>query len=175
MGCKLVEVAEGVERAESAPQWRKVNAMFALRLDPAPRLGEAASVVNGHNRRYSIGPTNMWMSDSAEGLPQDLVLTWDTPQTINEICLTFDNLCRFRHENPWENATRVAPHLAKAYELDYWADGGWHKLVYEDCNYHRFRRYSLPTVRAEKIRLRVLMVHGESGGARVYAVRASYR
>jgi hypothetical protein len=169
-------IAEAVEHSHMQPEWHQIGAMFTMRLSPAPKLGEASNAINGFYRRFSTGPTNMWMSNPAGGLPQELVLTWETPQTIDEVHLVLDNLCRLRHENPWENATRVAPHLIKAYELLWrqaWRGDGdaWKRLVQEEHNHHRFRQHSFPAVTTDRLCLRVLAVHGGLEGARVYSVR----
>jgi len=168
-------IAEAVEHSHMQPEWHQIGAMFTMRLSPAPKLGEASNAINGFYRRFSTGPTNMWMSNPAGGLPQELVLTWETPQTIDEVHLVLDNLCRLRHENPWENATRVAPHLIKAYELLWrqaWRGDGdaWKRLVQEELNHHRFRQHS-SAVTTDRLCLRVLAVHGGLEGTRVYSVR----
>ncbi len=98
-------IARAVEHSHMLPEWHLIGDAFAMRMWPSPCLGEASLAINGFSRRFSTGPTNMWMSRPADGLPQDLFLTWEAPQTIDTVDLVFDNLCRLRHENPWENAT----------------------------------------------------------------------
>ncbi|MGQ9631622.1 MAG: FAD-dependent oxidoreductase [bacterium] len=168
-----IEIAEMVEHSHHRPEWRSLEVMATLRLMPPPRLGEAANVVNGFHRRFSRGPTNMWISDPDMGLPQDLILEWPEPQEFDEVCITFDNLARLRSENPWECGARVSPILVRAYELACWREGEWYELVHEDGNHHRFRRHSFDPVRASKLRLRVLSINGGRGGARVYQVRVA--
>jgi hypothetical protein len=167
-----IEIAEMVEHSHHSPAWRSLGVMAAVRLTPAPGLGEATNVVNGFHRRFSRGPTNMWMSDPESGWPQDLVLTWTQPQRFDRVDLTFDNLTRLRHENPWECGARVAPILIKSYELAYDHEGEWHQLERENQNHHRFRSHRFVPVTASKLRLRVLATHGGQG-ARVYQVRVS--
>ena len=169
------DLVEMVEHSHHLPEWRATGAVATVRLTPAPALGEATNVVNGFHRRFSRGPTNMWMSDPAQGLPQDLILTWAAPQTFVEVALTFDNLTAYRHDNPWESGRRVLPHLVKAYTLAYRADGAWHEIARETCNYHRFRRHRFDPVTARQLRLRVLSTHGDGESARVYQVRVGGR
>ncbi len=168
-------IAEMVEHAHFSPCWRRLGVMATLRMAPAPPLGEATNAVDGYHRRFSSGPTHMWMSDPAQGLPQDLLLTWPEPVTVSEVCVTFDNLCRLRHENPWENATRVAPHLVRAYELAYWQGDGWQELAQVEDNYHRFRQHRFAPITTDRIRLRVVAVYGGQAQARVYQVRVGRR
>lgn len=169
-GC---DIAEMVEHGPQSTSWKRIGALATMRLAPAPRLGEAANATNGFHRRLSTAPTNMWMSDPCQGLPQDLLLTWEEPQEFDQVCLTFDNLTRLRHENPWESGQRVLPICARAYELTYWQDGEWHELVRAENNHHRFRRHAFRPVTGTRLRLRVLEAHGDQVGARVYQVRVS--
>ena len=160
-----------VEHSHHLPEWCSTGAMATLRLTPSPALGEATNVINGFHRRFSRGPTNMWMSDPAQGLPQDLILTWAEPQTFTEVDLTFDNLTEFRHDTPWESGRRVLLHLVKAYTIACWADGEWRDIVQEACNIHRFHRHRFDAVMTHKLRLRVLATHGEGESARVYQIQ----
>ncbi len=164
------EIAEMVERPAGSERWSRLGVMAALRLAPAPALGEAANAVNGFKQRFSRGPTHMWMSDPAQGLPQDLFLAWRSAKKINEVHLFFDNLTARRHDYPWECGSRVLPGLVKAYELAYWDGHAWRDLAKEDGNHHRFRRHSFCDVTAARLRLRVLAAHG-APVARVYQVR----
>lgn len=164
-------LAEMVEHRDAVGEWQSVAAMATLQLGPSPPLGEARNVVNGFHRRFSRGPTNMWISNPKRGMPQDLTLTWDMPQTFGEIVLTFDNLTAARHDYPWENGTRVLPSLVAAYTLAYRDADGWHELVQVSDNHHRFRRHSFAPVTAYAVRLRILATHGAGRAARVYQIR----
>jgi hypothetical protein len=169
-----IEIAEMVEHSHHSPMWRSVGGMATMRLTPAPSYGEAANVTNGFHRRFGRGPTNMWISDPALELPQDLVLTWAEPQEFDQVDLTFDNLAEFRHEYPWECGIRVLPILAKAYELACWQDDQWHELAHEGENIHRFRNHRFAPVTSNKLRLRLLSAHSEGAAARVYQVRVTH-
>lgn len=164
-------LAELVEHSHHIPEWRTVGATATLRLTPCPSLGEATNVVNGFHRRFSRGPTNMWISDPEAGLPQELLLSWKAPVAFSEVHLTFDNLTASRHEAPWESGQRVAPHLTKHYTIACRVAGEWRELVCEPCNYHRLRRHRFEEVFADALRLRVHATHGEGASARVYQVR----
>jgi hypothetical protein len=164
-----------VEHSHHSAQWRSLAdassaVMALLRLTPPPPLGEAANVLDGYHRRFSRGPTHMWMSDPAQGLPQDLTLTWAEPQTFDSVHITFDNLAAARHEYPWENGTRVLPILVKAYQLAIWSKGTWRTIAREEENHHRFCRLTFEAVQTDRLRLRVLSTHGGTGQARVYQV-----
>lgn len=164
------DLAEMVEHSHHQEVWRLVDAMATMRLTPSPALGEATNSINGYHRRFSRGPTNMWLSDPDAGLPQDLTLTWDAVRTFDEIKLTFDNLTAFRHDQPWESGTRVLPFLVKSYTVDYWVDGEWRELLREENNIHRFRWHQFTPVCTARIRLRLLETHGKAV-ARLYQIQ----
>jgi hypothetical protein len=164
-------IAEMVEHHHYSTEWHSLGVMAALRLTPPPGLGEAANAINGFHRRFGRGPTNMWISHPEAALPQDLVLTWDSPQTFGEVHLTFDNLAPTRHELPWECGARVLPILVEAYELACWSEDGWQVLVQEERNHHRFCRHAFAPVTTTRLRLRVLSTHSAEAQARVYQVR----
>jgi hypothetical protein len=166
------ETAEAVEHSHHSPRWKPLGAMGTMRLSPAPKLGEAANVANGFHRRFSRAPLNLWLSDPRDGLPQSLTLEWDEPQSISRVCLTFDNLPKLTHENPWHAGTRVLPMLAKAYEVSVWQDGEWTALVEADDNHHRWCVHEIEPVTTTRLRLTVKAAWGEGFGARVYEVRA---
>jgi hypothetical protein len=134
-------------------------------------LGEAESLLDGYSRRFSRAPLHMWISDPHQALPQEVELTWDQPQTIQQVTLVFDNLVRHRHDQPWENGTRVAPFLIKEYEVLCREQDTWRVITRETCNYHRFRQHQFAPFTATALKLRVLATHGGSSSARVYQVR----
>jgi len=167
---KRSEIAEMVERSFHIPEWKSLKAMGTMRITPAPHLGEAENVINGFHRRFSRAPTNMWISDPAQGLPQELVLSWQEAQEFSQVTLTFDNLPQHRHENPWESGKRVLDMCIKEYELSVWKNDEWKEIIREECNYHRFRTHSFEPVVTNKLRLRILSTHGGKQSARVYQV-----
>ncbi|MGM0401162.1 MAG: hypothetical protein ACQEQT_07680, partial [Chloroflexota bacterium] len=168
-------LAEMVGHSHHQPTWNALEATGTLRLTPPPQLGEAVNAANGFHRRFSRGPTNMWISNAGGEMPQDLILSWSQPHTFDTITLTFDNLAKLREENPWEWGPRALPYLVSAYELACWHEGGWHTLVQEKDNYHRFCRHTFAPVTADRLRLRVLGTHGEGREARVYQIRVTHR
>ncbi len=174
-------LAEAVEHSYHLPTWRGMGCMGTLRLTPAPALGEAANAVNGFHRRFSRGPTNLWMSDPADGLPQDLVLRWDEDQTFDRVGLTFDTLYPRMEDHPWHTGARVAEMLVADYELSVLEPGregsargpddAWRRILAVAGNYRRCRSHDFEATTTRALRLRVLRVHGEGQGARVYSVR----
>jgi hypothetical protein len=167
------EIAEAVEQPRDEQAWRRLGVMMGMRLTPAPLLGDARNAVDGYARRFSHGPTHMWISDPEAGLPQTLELAWPQPVTVGTVSLTWDNLTRFRHDAPWEAGRRVADYLAKSYLVEGWDGRAWRTLVEERCNMHRFRQHSMEPVSIDRLRLRVLATHGGPQSARLYRIAVS--
>ncbi len=164
-GCEIAEMVEHNEKS-----WKTLGRMGTMRITPAPNLGESENVINGFHRRFSRGPTNMWISVQSRGLPQDLTLSWSHPQQFNEVTLTFDNLMQSHFEYPWGKkgrGTRVVDKLVKEYELHVWKNGAWKEIIRNKCNHNRFQIHTFKPVETNKLRLRVLSTHGEKGSARV--------
>lgn len=166
-------IATMVEHSHHSEQWVRLNAVPALRLSPPPSLGEAVNVINGCKQRLSRAPLNMWLSAPHQPLPQDIVLTWDTPRAIGTVVLIFDNLTADRSDYPWEEGPPVLPQLVRDYEIAVrTGTEDWQTLLTETGNVHRHRRHALHrSVAADSLRLRVTATHGASMQARLYEIR----
>ena len=164
------EICDLIEHSHHDAAWKSLNAVGAMRIHPTIPLGEATNVIDGYHRRFSRGPTHMWMSRPQDGLPQELILEWDQRVAFSRVELSLDNLLASRHDQPWESGKRVHPILTKAYDLSIPRAGEWIPVAEESCNYHRFRSHSFASVETDRLRLRILETHGEDGQARVYQV-----
>jgi hypothetical protein len=163
------EICGMVEHSHHDTCWHDIEAMGPMRTTPAIPFGDATNLTNGFHRRFSRGPTNMWISKGA--VPQDITLEWPESVTFDRVEVTFDNLVPKRHDNPWECGERVLPMMAKIYELSARADGEWTTITHEECNVHRFRTHTFEPVTADALCLTIIENHGEGGQARVYDVR----
>ena len=164
------EIARLAARSAGGDGFACLDGMGTMRLTPAPAVGDAASVIDGFSRRFTRGPTHMWMSDPEAGFPQELTLAWEQPILFDEVRLTFDNLEASPHDNPWEHRKRASEFLVRDYELLAGTSGAFTPLVRAEDNYHRVQTHRFPETRADALRLRVLACHGEGYGARVYSV-----
>lgn len=140
---------------------------FALRTDPVQRPYGPANVLSGVARPEQW--TNIWISDPAAGLPQDLELHWDAPVTLGCVQLTFDtNVNLHAHQIP--PLTRVGE-CVRDYELHYLSAGEWRLVVAVTGNYQRLRVHRFRRISTQALRLRVLATNG-APSARVYEIRA---
>jgi len=69
------------------PQRRPAGKNFAMKIDPPLEVFSAQNLVNGFAR--PTNQPNAWVADFAHEQPT-LRLTWDKPQTISRIELSFD-------------------------------------------------------------------------------------
>ncbi|MGC9316777.1 MAG: FAD-dependent oxidoreductase [Armatimonadota bacterium] len=163
-------IAGMVEHSHTRPRWSMLGEMAAIRLRPAPPVGEAANAVNEYTRRLGTAPTNMWMSDPDRGMPQELRLQWDEPQAISRVELVFDTLYRDRHDAPWESRKRAAAMCARDYDIIALTDDGWRRIAATRGNHNRRRSHEMKPLVARGLRIRVLSAHDNSYGARIYRV-----
>jgi len=109
-----------------------------------------------------------WVSDPDQKLPQSLEVSWDSPQTIACVALTFDTDLN----NPAYSylSAPVVIKTVKDYQLE-WFDGrSWQLLAHETGNILRYRRHTFDPIETRQLRLTVLATHGDPS-ARVFEVR----
>lgn len=121
------------------------------------------NVINGVARPVDK-KINMWASDPKKELPQQLVLEFEEPVTMNTVYLTFDTdidtLVKFG----------PVPECVKDYSLSYFDGNGWQNLVDVHGNYQRRRIHRFDEIMAHKLRLEVTKTNGDES-ARAYEMR----
>ena len=153
---------------------RKVRATFCCRISPAPKPYGGANVVNGISRAEDW--PNIWISAPREEIPQNIALSWETPQTISEVLLTFDtDLCAPDRCFGWpREAFRFpfpVPECVKDYRILAKRGEEWMELLSIEGNYHRRRIHQLDTpIQTAKLKIEILETHGAES-ARIYEVR----
>jgi hypothetical protein len=138
---------------------------------------KAAHITNGYVRDMAGQWTNRW-SAPLDGGPAWLQLSWNKPERISRVQLTFDS--GFHRELTLTSSDSInaaivrapQPETVKDYELQYrsTADGKWEPLVKIEGNHQRLVRHSFAPVEAQAIRLVVTATNGEKL-ARVFEVR----
>lgn len=127
-----------------------------------PKYGPE-NVINGVSRPEG-DEMNMWASDPAIGMPQEIELEFENPVHMNSVYLTFDtNLDKLVGSGP-------APECVRDYELSFFDGDRWAPLVKVSGNYHRRRIHRFKTVKLSRLRLGVTKTNGD-GSARVYEIR----
>ncbi|MBT3377134.1 MAG: FAD-dependent oxidoreductase [Lentisphaerae bacterium] len=178
--CSGVDVGVDVTPYDFALQlWREGESdtyavshrCHAFRLDPAPSYGEAANVINGHNRRYSTNPVHAWLSEPDRPLPQHIELVLPTAQEMARVHVTFDTIDRAYRDAPINCAERVVGRCVSSYRLDVRSAEGWQTVADVDENHQRHRVHAFPPCLADAVRLSILRVHDPACRARVYEVR----
>jgi hypothetical protein len=144
----------------------------SFRMTPAPPYGEAASVVDGHSRRYSTNPVHAWLSDFDQPLPQSVTLTFPGPAQVARVHLTFDTIERAYRDAPINCDERCAQRCAADYRLELETGRGWQEVASEKGNYQRWRVHTFEPRTARAMRLTILRVWDDRYRARVYDIRA---
>lgn len=164
-----------VNRAAFDEEKRSYNVFssaYLMQMFPRPRYGEAANVINGHNRRYSRNPVNMWISDIRKSLPQNIVLSWEETISINTIQITFDTLYRTYTEMPLDQLKRFSEMCVADYIIEGLIGENWVDLFEVKDNYSRVRRHTLSQeVTVSMLRITVQRVWSTNYSARIYEIR----
>lgn len=126
---------------------------------------EPAQAVNGLSRHVGIH-ANQWRSDPEQPLPQSLTLSWDTPELVDTVQLTFDTDL---DANP--TFRKYVPECVSDYTVSVFDGKTWETVVDESDNFQRLRVHKFPQTRIEKLRLTVTKTHGDPS-VRLYEIRA---
>ncbi len=144
----------------------------AFRISPAPLYGEAANVIDGHNRRFSTNPVHAWLSDFDQDLPQAVTLTFPEPVGTGRVHLTFDTLERGYLDAPINCGERFARRCVTDYRVEVQTPAGeWREVVRVRDNVQRFRVHRWTPCSATALRLVVERVREPRWRARVYEIR----
>jgi hypothetical protein len=115
------------------PRRRPGGQNLAMNITPALRNFEASNVLNGIAR--PTNRPNAWVADPDDAKPE-LVLSWDKPQTIGRVELTFDA----DYDHPMESVLmghpeRIVPFCVRAFRL--LDDAG--RVLHESTSNHQAR------------------------------------
>jgi hypothetical protein len=137
---------------------------FVLRVLPDQHPYGAQNVVQGTNRPDLW--SNIFVSDTARGLPAWVELRLPHPVPFNQVQITFDTHCNRRVRLPLFRY----PECVKKYEVAIAAAEGWKTVARHDDNYARRRVHVFAPVRSDRLRITVLETNGNPA-ARIYEVR----
>ena len=158
----LKKLEDGSEAYEVSP-----DSTFMTIL-PTPKCAEAEMVINGHNRRFSENPRNMWQPTS---LPATLSMVWPSPITAESVQITFDTLERTAWDMPFESHQRVSGHCVKKYRLDLYRCDSLVASHVEDCWHNRLARVDLGSCQFERLELTLLETWNPERMPGVYEIR----
>jgi hypothetical protein len=147
----------------------KVTASAQRDDSPARNLldGQVRDIPNGARHHWSaeMGPEGAWVNFS-----------WDRPQQISEVQITFDT--GFHRELTLSASNAInrgivrgpQPETVRDYKILYRDGGEWRTLGEYKDNYQRLMRHRFTPVRAGELRIHVTRAHGNSQ-ARIFEVR----
>ncbi len=140
---------------------------LSFKVSPAQDCFSPANVVNGETRPYSY--TNVWVSNRNCPLDQYLQLSWDSPQNVSQVELTFPgHLLREYHAYaPFYKD----PQCPKDLDIMGCVDGEWIYLAELKDNYQRQCKVKLDkSYKVTDIRVVVKTTNGDAS-AMIYEVR----
>jgi hypothetical protein len=132
--------------------------------EPVLRPYGAANVVSGSSHTDAL--PELWISDPAASLPQELRLDWDAPRKISEVRLVFDTDLDMPHP-----AVLPIECLVKRYRVSVNTPSGWKEVALVDDNRSRFRIHGFPAVSATALKVTVEEAHEGGKSARIFEVR----
>jgi len=140
---------------------------LSFKVSPAQDCFKPENVISGVTRPHSY--TNLWVSDKNLPLDQWLQLSWDAPQSVGTIEVTFPgHLLREIHAYaPFYRD----PQCPKGYEILGRENGEWKKLVSVPDNYQRQNKHKLDKPHTlDAIKIVVKSTNGNASAA-IYEVR----
>ena len=142
---------------------------------------DAYNVINGLTRPLDddmemwIGkaPSNMWISDPGQAMPQWIDLDFGKTKAVNAVYLTFDTDLKAKRYCTWEfkDEERMPPQCVRDYQVQVETEAGWKTVTDVKNNYQRRRIHRFDSVETEKIRVLITATNGDKS-ARIFEIRA---
>jgi hypothetical protein len=148
---------------ESLNQWRWLHGTLGFAVVPESRPFTASNVASGIARPEVA--TNTWISDPHQSLPQWLDVSWDRPQAVGSVELTFDSQLSGWI---WEGAF---PLVARDYTIEGCVDGRFVELVSATGNVQRRCVHQFESRELSQLRVTIHATH-EGRTARIVELRA---
>lgn len=141
---------------------------MSFTVQPPQRCYPAENVINGVTRPHRF--TNTWRSDPVKPLPQSIALSWDRPEEIAQIQLTFaGHLLREYHAYPPQYRDPQTPRDYSIQILD--ETGTWEKIARVKGNYTTRNVHTLERpVTTSALRVVVTATNGDPS-ASIYEIR----
>lgn len=140
---------------------------FSFKVSPGQDCYKPGNVISGVTRPHKY--TNLWISDSSQPLEQWLKLSWDTPQKVSQVELTFPgHLLREYHAyGPFYRD----PQCPQSYQLEGLENGEWKILANVTGNYQRQNKLKLDRVYdLTELKVVVKSTNGDES-AQIYEIR----
>jgi hypothetical protein len=140
---------------------------LSFQIEPAQSAFDATNIISGRTRPYD--KTNLWRSAPTRSLPQWVEISWDTPQTIKTIDITFPGYIE-REYHAYPPLYRD-PQCAAEYGIELFIDERWQEVLRVTDNYHRLCQHTLDNaIETSKLRIVIYSTYGDSS-AGIYEVR----
>ncbi len=147
--------------------WKPQKGSYGMIIHPESCPYEVWNLSSGISRPEDW--TNIWVSDPDQPLPAWVDLTFDKPQSINTVHVTFDTNLNLAHMSV--PGLYRAPTCVRDYRI--WCrkqDGTWIPTTEITGNYLRKRIHHFPRSTYDAVKLEVLSTNGDRS-ARIYEIR----
>lgn len=124
------------------------------------------NVTRGATRPHRAA--NQWRSNPSDPLPQWIEMTWDQPQSLSQVQLTFaGNLLREYHAYP---PLHRDPQCVREYAVQVHVEGQWVTVAAESHNYSNRVVHNFDQVTSDRLRIVVYATNGDES-AGIYEIR----
>jgi len=131
---------------------------------PVQRPYRPETVISGALHPDSM--PDLWISEPAEPLPQELILAWDSKRVLSSVRLVFDTDLDMNHPS-----TEPVDYLVKRYTVAVKTKTGWRPMFSVADNRSRFRVHDFAPCETEAVKLIVEEIHARGRSARVFEIR----
>jgi len=109
---------------------------------------------------------DLWISDPAGKMPQELVMSWGGKRKISSVRIVFDTDLDMNHP-----AALPVDYLVKKYSIQVKASSGWKTVACCENNRSRFKIHEFGAVDTDSVKLVCEEIHSEGRSARVFEMR----
>jgi len=148
---------ESLNHEQPVVKWsmkRVARKVFNFRLSNDTLAFAPAKIIDGYFRPY--GGPHMWISEPLKGKEAWIALQWEAKIEFREIHITFnddvnEDLINLHHHR---TEFEIIPELVKAYRIERYENGQWHRFIEVKENRQRKRKHVLEhPVRTDRLRV----------------------
>ena len=133
-------------------------------ISPVQRPYQAKNVTSGVSHSDIL--PDLWISDPAAILPQELVMAWTEAKKISSVRIVFDTDLDMNHP-----AAQPIEYTVKRYSVAVRKGGAWETVASCDNNRQRFKIHAFEPCMADAVKLVVEEIQAGGKSARVFEIR----
>jgi hypothetical protein len=133
-------------------------------ISPVQRPYNAANVTSGVSHSDTL--PDLWISDPAGKMPQELVMSWKEARNISSVRIVFDTDLDMNHPS-----AQPIDYMVKRFSVAVRKGGGWETVASCDNNKLRFKIHEFESCVTDALKLVVEEIHDGGKSARVFEIR----